>query len=114
MCLAGRALHSAGLVSPELLAAAQEEDVKKALAAGLPGALKKASQDKYASQAAQCLALLVRSVVFAVGCCCFGAAMWLSHSIYDDCSTLNPSKACLIMSYNLLTYKTVWALEIHP
>lgn len=61
MCLAGRALHSTGLVSPELLAAAQEEDVKKALAAGLPGALKKASQDKYASHAAQCHALLVRS-----------------------------------------------------
>ncbi len=61
MRLAGRALHSTGLVSPELLAAAQEEDVKKALAAGLPGALKKASQDKYASHAAQCHALLVRS-----------------------------------------------------
>ncbi|DBA82486.1 TPA: hypothetical protein ACH3X2_000714 [Trebouxia sp. C0005] len=44
-----RALHSAGLVSPELLAAAQDEDVKKALAAGLPGALKKASQDKRAA-----------------------------------------------------------------
>ena len=61
MCLACRAVHSAGLVSPELLAAAQEDDVKKALAAGLPGAFKKASQDKYASHAAQCLALLVRS-----------------------------------------------------
>ncbi len=53
-----RALHSAGLVSPEQLAVAQEEDVKKALAAGLPGALKKASQDKYALHAAHSLALL--------------------------------------------------------
>ncbi|KAL0029501.1 hypothetical protein WJX77_012503 [Trebouxia sp. C0004] len=44
-----RALHSAGLVSPQQLAAAQEQDVKKALAAGLPGALKKASQDKRAA-----------------------------------------------------------------
>lgn len=41
-----RALHSAGLLGPEQLAAAPEEDVRKALAAGLPGALKKASQDK--------------------------------------------------------------------
>lgn len=46
ICLAGRALYSAGLVNPEQLAAAQEEDVKTALAAGLPGAPKKASQDK--------------------------------------------------------------------
>ena len=44
--MAGRALYSAGLVNPEQLAAAQEEDVKTALAAGLPGAPKKASQDK--------------------------------------------------------------------
>ena len=34
------------MVGPEHLAAAQEEDVKKALAAGLPGALKKVKQDK--------------------------------------------------------------------
>ena len=39
MCLAGRALHSTGLVSPELLAAAQEEDVTKALAAGFDSQL---------------------------------------------------------------------------
>ncbi len=35
--------------------------MKKALAAGLPGALKKASQAKYALHAAHCLALFVKS-----------------------------------------------------
>ena len=33
ICLAGRALYSAGLVNPEQLAAAQEEDVKTTLQA---------------------------------------------------------------------------------
>lgn len=41
-----RALHNAGILSPEHLAAADEDDVKKALAAGLPAAVKKTKQDK--------------------------------------------------------------------
>lgn len=41
-----RALHSAGMQCPEHLAAAPEADVKKALASGLPAAVKKTKQDK--------------------------------------------------------------------
>lgn len=41
-----RALYSGGIVSPELLAATEEGEVKKALAAGLPAAVKKTKQDK--------------------------------------------------------------------
>ena len=41
-----RALHSGGILSPEHLAAADEGEVKKALAAGLPAAVKKTKQDK--------------------------------------------------------------------
>ncbi len=54
------------MASFEQLAAAQEGKVKKALAAGLPGALKKASQDKYASHAVHCLALLACTIVTSV------------------------------------------------
>ena len=48
-----RALYSACMQAPEQLATAQEEDVKRALAAGLPGAVKKTKQDKYDSQTLQ-------------------------------------------------------------
>ena len=42
-----RALYNAGFQNVNYLAGAGEDDVKKALAAGLPGAVKRAHSSKY-------------------------------------------------------------------